>query len=107
METFIFLLLYGYWARVALVTAAVVAFALDFVTTRLAIRSGAGKESNPVVRFIIDKFGFNGFAAFKAVSVAGLLAVGMVTQNWVLIVLNAIYWPVVINNYRIYKNRKR
>lgn len=95
-----------YTVKAVLIAAVSVAMFLDFVTTRLAIRSGAGKETNPIIRKVIEKFGFNGLLAIKIGSVVTTLVTGMATQGWVLGVLALIYWPVVINNYRIYREKK-
>ncbi len=98
------LLLAGHTARVVLIGFLIVASVLDYVTTRLALKTNPSAfEANPVVRVVINKFGIKGLAVMKAAYIISLLTTGIYTSNVVLIAFNVALWAVVFNNYRYIK----
>ncbi len=70
----------------------------DIVTTWLALRGGAAREANPVVRWFIERLGLvPGLVAAKLALVAPVLAVATAstTALWLGI---ALYAAVIVNN---------
>ena len=105
MNDLLILLLAGHTARVWLLGFLIVASVLDYVTTKMALKTNPlAVEANPVMRFIIDKFGIKGVAVMKVVYISGLLVTGIYTPNTVLIILNVVLWAIVFNNYRLIKH---
>ena len=82
-----------------------VLMALDVYTTKLALDKGA-REANPVVRFILDKVGFTGFALAKVAFVGYLFWLGTAVPDWVLYLVIGAYTWVIYNNYFFIRKAK-
>ena len=82
-----------------------VLMALDVYTTKLALDKGA-REANPVVRFILDKFGYGGFVVVKVALVGYLFWLGSAVPDWAALLIIGAYIWVVYNNYSFSRKAK-
>jgi len=79
----------------------------DIWTTIRAISSGQGTEANPVMAWVIDKFGlYLGTITPKALF-AALVIVGTITypfcMTWINFAITAPYLVLVYRNYKVVK----
>lgn len=104
LNDLLILLMAGHTARMFLIGFLVVASVMDYVTTRMALKTNpSAYEANPLVKFVLDKAGMKGLAVMKVAYIISLLTTGIYTSNLVLIGLNIILWLIVFNNYRYIK----
>lgn len=76
---------------------------LDAYTTKEALRTNPNaREANPVIRWLMEKLGDNGWVGAKMVAtlVAGIL---LYPYPWVLAVVSSIYLLIFLNNLRFIK----
>lgn len=70
---------------------------LDTLFTTLFVdRLGLEAEANPIIRFIIQNYGFVSFLIFKFVVLIPIILLRHHVSNWILVLLNLIMFPVVI-----------
>ena len=74
----------------------------DFFTTKNALESGKGREANPVMRWVIEKWGTTGLLFSKVVIAVPLLYYYSLIPVWAILVVIVGYGYVVWNNWRIY-----
>jgi hypothetical protein len=72
----------------------------DTVTTLRAVELGA-REANPVVEWLLEKFGPGGFMAAKAGAAALFLAVYPDVPSGIVILLNGVTCAVAAHNARL------
>jgi hypothetical protein len=75
----------------------------DFYTTYTILKTGKGRELNPILVWVFNKIGYTaGLAIFKGLAVAvGIYAAQFLNGYYVLIPLIALYAWVVWNNYKV------
>ena len=89
-----------------LLTANVVLQVVDFVSTYLIINKG-GKEVNPVVRFLINKFSlFGGLVIAKSIGVAIVLYLYSLSSVVGLSIMAVFFQLIAINNIKVYLRMK-
>ena len=74
----------------------------DLYTTNEAIRSGVGRESNPLLRGLASNFWQ--LLGVKLVTVAAIVWIAISQDSWALYALLALdvyYGVIVVNNWRI------
>ena len=76
---------------------------LDVISTYLGLKSGA-RESNPFIRWILDKFG-GWVAVIVKLSISGFAGYYFFINGYELLLwgFNVLIGFVVINNFRIWK----
>lgn len=78
----------------------------DAVTTYIGLRGGA-RETNPAVRWVLDRVGMAGWIIIKSAIVAGaawlLWSGGQVQMIWIVAGAMAL---VVLNNIRVIRGQK-
>ena len=85
---------------------------LDILLTKTLLESGNGKEANPIMRKLIEKFGLtpalivSKLGAMVIVFYCLIYLTPIIVSICCLIAFNALYLWVVNNNYKIYKKYK-
>ncbi len=75
--------------------------AADTWTTVVGLRSGRVRESNPIVRWVLQRTGTSGFIALKAaVTALGLLALAFDMPAWLLMLATLPVLDAAVHNYR-------
>jgi len=86
--------------------AAIIALALatlaDIWTTEKAIQSGA-TEANPVIRWMMDRFGRGWIVAKIGVAVASAALLYVAGADWAIWIMAAITGAAAMRNWRIMK----
>jgi hypothetical protein len=75
----------------------------DFYTTYTILKTGKGRELNPILVWVFNKIGYTaGLAIFKGIAIiAGVYAAQLSNGYYVLIPLIALYTWVIWNNYKV------
>ena len=81
--------------------------ALDYWLTARVIEAG-GTELNPLLRFSLDKFGFEGMVFVKLLSLGLVFAATLLYPQmlWVNVALCVVYAVICINNYKVLQAQK-
>ena len=98
-----------------MITAMVVIFVLlqvgDFLTTYFALEKG-GVETNPIVKKVMDKFGYWGLGVVKLLPIITIPAIayyGQMPENitvGMIFIFNMLYAYIVINNLNVIRKQR-
>src|SRR3990167_7106260 len=81
---------------------------LDVFTTRYALTNLGGTEANPLMKALLDRFGFTGMQIFKAVLGGSVFASAgfLLGSGFFWAVITGVSWfPVVWDTYQIWRGR--
>lgn len=83
---------------------------LDILTTQKILKLG-GYESNPVMKWLMDKVGVNGSLFGSKLAFIGLCITVVIlagkTSMWVLFPLNVFYVGIIINKVKVINKLKK